>query len=287
MIKTERNDTRTLKFFYCTALGRAVLKAASSRGISILCGKFLDSPFSRPMISSFVKKYCIPLSDYIPTEFRNFNEFFSRKIRPEVRPIDEMPNVLIAPCDGLLSAYHITDGLVLPIKQSCYTISDLLGGDAIAERYQNGICLVFRLCVNHYHRYCYLDDGHKGENRFLPGVLHTVRPIALAQLPVFVQNCREYTIMETDHFGTATQVEVGAMLVGKIQNHHGPCRVVRGQEKGMFLYGGSTIVLLIEPEKAVLEDIIFRNTAHGMETPVQMGQKIGIARNPVLDDHCK
>lgn len=286
-MKTERNDSHILRFLYHTLPGRVVLKAVSSRGISKLCGKFLDSSLSKPMISSFVKKHSIPLSDYVSTDFHNFNAFFSRKIRPEVRPIAKTPHVLIAPCDGLLSAYRITDGLVLPIKQSCYTVSDLLGGDAIAERYQNGICLVFRLCVNHYHRYCYLDDGHKGENRFIPGKLHTVRPIALAEIPVFVHNCREYTVMETDHFGTITQVEVGAMLVGKIQNHHGPSSFFRGQEKGMFLYGGSTIVLLIEQEKVVLDDVIFRDTAQGIETPVQMGQKIGTAKNLIFNKNFK
>lgn len=84
--------------------------------------------------------------------------------------------------------------------------------------------------------------------------------------------------METAHFGTVTQIEVGAMLVGKIQNHHGTGIFVRGQEKGMFLYGGSTIVLLLEKERASLSESIFSNTEQGLETPVQMGQILGFTQ---------
>lgn len=271
-----QNDTRILRFLYRTLPGRVVLRAVSCRGVSRLCGKFLESPYSKPLISSFIVRHQIPMADYVPAEFHNFNDFFCRQIRAEVRPV-AAPPAFIAPCDGLLSAYPVTDGLILPIKQSCYTVSDLLGGDPVAARYRDGLCLVFRLCVNHYHRYCYLDDGCKGENHFLPGRLHTVRPVALAQRPVFVQNCREYTVMETQRFGTVTQIEVGALLVGKIQNHHGAGSFVRGQEKGLFRYGGSTIVLLVERGAVALADAVFQNTAQGIETPVQMGQAIGTA----------
>lgn len=272
-----RKESRTLSFLYRTAPGRILLKPLTCRGVSRLCGAFLDSPLSRPLISRFARKNQIDLSDYTEREYPSFNAFFSRRIRPELRPIPEDPHALISPCDGLLSAYRIREGLVLPIKQSAYTVSGLLGGDAIAARYTDGVCLVFRLCVNHYHRYCYPDSGEKGDNIFLPGVLHTVRPIALEKFPVFLENCREYTVMETAHFGTVTQVEVGALLVGKIKNHQRAGSFSRGQEKGMFLYGGSTVVLLLEGERVELPDSVFRETAEGREVPVRMGQILGTA----------
>ena len=164
---------------------------------------------------------------------------------------------------------------MIPVKQSRYTISSLLGGDSVSENYQNGICLVFRLRVDHYHRYCYVDSGVKGENVFLPGKLHTVRPIALEQFPVFVQNCREYTVIKTENFGEAVQMEVGALLVGKIKNHHGPGEVRRGEEKGMFLYGGSTVIVLLEEGRAYLPEELYQAAENGIETPVKMGQRIG------------
>ena len=272
------NEGAALRFLYGTVPGRAVLKLAASRPVSQLAGRFMDSPLSRPLIRPFIRKNGIRIADYLPMRYESFNAFFCRPIRKELRPLPEEAALLCAPCDGLLSAYRITDGLVLPVKQSLYTIPELLGGDPEAARFQDGSCLVFRLCVNHYHRYCYIDAGTKGPNIFLPGTLHTVRPIALAALPVFTRNCREYTLMQTAHFGTIAQVEVGAMLVGKIDNYKGRGSFRRGEEKGRFLYGGSTVILLVEKDRVVIDEALFRATAQGVETPVRMGQPLGRAK---------
>ncbi len=273
---TEREGA-ALRFLYGRPLGRALLKAAASRPVSQLAGRFMDSPLSRPLIKPFVQKNGIELADYVPMRYGSFNEFFCRPIRPELRPFPEEPAALPAPCDGLLSAYRITEGLVLPVKQSRYTIDELLGGDPAAAAFRDGICLVFRLCVHHYHRYSYPDGGSKGENVFLPGELHTVRPIALEAMAVFARNCREYTLLRTEHFGTVAQIEVGAMLVGRIDNYRGAGAIRRGEEKGRFLYGGSTVVLLLEKDRVRLDERFFRSTQQGTETPVVMGQTLGYA----------
>lgn len=272
-----KKESRGLSFLYHTVPGRAMLKLMASRGVSRAAGAFMDSPLSRPIIPGFARRNDIRLSDYADERYRCFNDFFCRRIRPELRPICREPEALIAPCDGLLSVYRVGDDTVLPVKQSRYTISGLLGGDPVADRYRDGLCLVFRLCVDHYHRYCYLDDGSKGANTFLPGELHTVRPIALEALPVFIRNCREYTVMQTAGFGPVTQVEIGAMLVGRIRNHHGEGPIRRGEEKGLFLYGGSTIVVLLERNRAALSVPFADCVGSGREIPVRMGQALGRA----------
>ena len=277
-IEKQQVESAALRFLYGTVMGRLVLKLLCMRWISRLCGRFLDSGLSRPLIRPFVRRHGIDLSEYAGEEFQSFNNFFSRKIKEGRRPVATEPSALIAPCDGLLSAYRVSGDTVIPVKQSAYTVSSLLGGGSASERYQNGICLVFRLCVDHYHRYCYIDSGVKGQNIFLPGKLHTVRPIALEKLPVFTQNCREYTVIKTENFGDIVQMEVGAMLVGKIKNHHGPGSVRRGEEKGMFLYGGSTVIVLLEEGRAHLPEELYQATANRIETPVKMGQRIGGAR---------
>ena len=95
-------------------------------------------------------------------------------------------------------------------------------------------------------------------------------------LPVFARNCREVMLLETKHFGTVAQIEVGAMLVGKIENHGGPGMPFRrGAEKGRFLYGGSTVVVLIEKDRVTLDEALFENTEKGLETPVVMGEALG------------
>ena len=267
-----------LRFLYGKPAGRAILKIAASSPLSKLAGRFMDSRLSKPLIRPFARKNGIRMEDYLPLPYPCFNAFFCRPIRKELRPIPDGDGIFMSPCDGLVSAYRITDGLVLPIKQSSYTVAELLGGDPAAERFRDGVCVVFRLCVQHYHRYAYVDAGKITARRFLPGELHTVRPIALAALPVFTRNCREYCVMETKHFGTVAQIEVGAMLVGKVLNYKGagfPFR--RGEEKGRFLYGGSTVALLLEKDCVELDEELFENTAQGLETPVQMGEILGKA----------
>jgi len=267
-----------LRFLYGRPAGRALLKIAASRPVSQLAGRFMDSPLSRPLIGPFVRKNKIRLSEYLPVSYPCFNDFFCRPIRKELRPIPQEDKAFMAPCDGYLSAYRITDGLVLPIKQSSYTIPELLGGDSAAEAFRDGVCLAFRLCVQHYHRYAYVDAGVIRARRFLPGELHTVRPIALAALPVFTRNCREYMLLDTQHFGTLCQVEVGAMLVGRIENYKGAgVSFRRSEEKGRFLYGGSTVILLLEKDRVQLDEALFDNTAKGLETPVQLGEVLGRA----------
>ncbi len=274
------NLSRALNVLYHTLPGRLLLKPLTSRGLSQAAGRFLSSPWSLPLAQPFVAKNNIPLEDFQSSGFDCFNDCFCRKIRPGLRPIDQRPEALIAPCDGLLTVYPIQEGTVFPIKQSRYTVASLLGQPPEAplpRRYQNGVCLVFRLCVHHYHRYCYVDSGYKGENHFLSGKLHTVQPVALAQGPVFSENCREYTLVKTRCFGPVVQMEVGAMLVGRIYNYHGPGAVTRGEEKGRFLYGGSTVILLMEQDRASLFPAFLSASAQGRETPVKMGQAIGSA----------
>lgn len=94
--------------------------------------------------------------------------------------------------------------------------------------------MILRLTVDDYHRYCYFDDGIKSENHRIDGVYHTVNPIANDHVKIYKENTREYTLMKTKHFGDALQMEVGALMVGKIVNHDGAGSMRRGIEKGIF-----------------------------------------------------
>lgn len=265
-----------LSFLYKTAAGRCFLKLLASRPVSKLCGAFLDSRISFFLIKGFVKKNNIDLNDYELDGIKTFNQFFRRRIKDGKRPFDMDPAHLCAPCDGLLSVYPINDeGTVIPIKQSVYTVTSLLKDKELASRYNGGTCLVFRLCVDNYHRYSYPVSGTKGPNIFIPGILHTVRPIALETFPVFAQNCREYTVIESKEFGKVVQMEVGAMLVGRIVNLEQEGKAERGMEKGYFEYGGSTVILLIEKSKLNIHQKFLENSQNSTETPVKMGECIG------------
>lgn len=267
-----------LDFLYHTLPGRFLLKGLTMPQLSKACGRFLDEEASAFLIPLFVKKTGIDVSEYDTKNIHSFNDFFSRKILEGRRPVDLDPTHLIAPCDGLLSVWPITKEGIFPVKQSAYTVSSLLRDEKLARRYEGGNCFVFRLCVNHYHRYCYADSGKKSGNRKISGVLHTVRPIALREVPVFTENSREYTCIHTTHFGTLLQMEVGAMLVGRIVNYKEAGEAARGEEKGMFQYGGSTIILLTEKGTVQVRKDLLINSADGTETAVRMGEMIGYER---------
>lgn len=273
--KKEKKEMWGLRFLYHTAVGRIVLKPFTSRALSKVMGKFMDSRLSKPMIKRFVKKNNINLDDYYSDSFKCFNDCFTRQIKEGLRPIDMDDSAFISPCDALLSAYRIDEDTRLNIKDSIYSIPDLFENEKLGKKYQGGVCLVFRLCVYHYHRYIYLDDCTKSKNHFIKGKLHTVRPIALESVPVFKRNCREFTLLRTKNFGDVTQMEVGAMMVGKIKNHHDGGEHKRGEEKGMFLYGGSTVVVFLEKDKVNIDKAYFDATERGEEIDVLMGQKIG------------
>ena len=264
-----------LDFLYHTIPGRMGLKILTNPAIAKLCGCFLDSRASKFLIDPFVRANAIDLSQFYSNDFRSFNDCFARKIRKGMRPFDPDPSSFVAPCDGLLSVCEIKNDTVIPVKQTAYNLTRLLHSKKLAKRYEGGYCLVYRLCVNHYHRYSYIDSGVKGPNHFINGKLHTVQPIALENVPVFTENCREFTVMNTDNFGKVVQMEVGAMLVGKIKNYHGRHVIKRGEEKGCFLYGGSTIIILTEPGRVVIDENILRASARGEETRVLMGEYVG------------
>lgn len=274
-IVTNEKQNRLLKMLYGTAFGRALLKLLTLPAVSKAVGAFMDSPLSKPLIKKFIKSSGIDTSQYAMHDFRSYNEFFTRVVKDGCRPIDAVPNHLISPCDSKLTVYKIDDNKLFCIKDSLYSILDLLKSRSLAEKYCGGYCMIFRLEVDDYHRYCYIDSGRKSRNIFIRGELHTVNPIALEHCNIYKRNSREFTMMRTDNFGDVVQVEVGAMLVGRICNHHGKCSFRRGEEKGMFEFGGSTIVMLFERDRIAIDHDIWANSQNGIETVVKYGEKIG------------
>ena len=268
---------KLLGLLYGSIIGRALLRPLISPVVSKLAGCFLSSGPSRILIRSFIRRNNIDMAQFEPVRYRSYNEFFSRKIRPEMRPIDADPTHLIAPCDSKLTALKITPDSVFTLKHTQYTLESLLRNDVLAQKYAGGYALIFRLTVDDYHRYCYICDGEKDDNIHIPGMLHTVNPVANDHYPIYKENSREYSILHSEHFGNILMMEVGALLVGKIVNHHNRARVMRGEEKGYFQFGGSTVVLLLQAGRAKIDDDILENSRENIETVVRMGERIGIA----------
>lgn len=276
-VEVEQYCQGTLHFLYETKIGRILLKIVTRPFVSKIYGKYQDSSFSRRKILKFIQQYKISMVDYEQVTYRSFNEFFCRKLLPESRSFSKKGEDFCAPCDAKLSIYPLDKDICFKIKHSIYSVDSLLQNDAISEKWEAGYCLVFRLAVDDYHRYHFFDDGVVTQSYSIPGALHTVSPISFSHVPVFLENSREVQFLATKHFGEIVQVEVGALMVGRIVNHTVK-EFHRGEEMGYFQFGGSTIVLLVPRNVVEIESEIMSYASKGTEVIVKMGQVIGVKK---------
>lgn len=268
---------RLLLALYGTGIGRRIVKLLVRPGISAIAGKFLDTGWSRCLISPFIRICRLDMSPFLrkdAKEFTSYNDFFTREINPEKRPVDPDPCHLPAPCDGKVTVYPIGKDISFTIKNTVYTVESLLRSKRLARHFAGGYAVILRLCVDDYHRYLYPLSGEKSDNYYLPGVFHTVNPVAVETAGVFKENAREFTLIRNKEFGTVLQMEVGALMVGRICNYHQSGNVKRGQEKGKFEFGGSTVILLLQKDRAKIREDLLRNTAAEIETQMKMGECI-------------
>lgn len=267
----------TLDFLYSNVITRILLKPFITKPFSNLVALYMNSGLSKHRIKKFIDKNDINIYEYDDKNYTSYNDFFTRKVISTKRPINARSDILISPCDSKLLAYKITDDLCLNIKNSYYSINTIIDNDIIDE-YRDGLALVFRLSTDNYHRYCYIDNGSKGKNNYIKGVYHTVQPISLKHYNFYKTNSREWTILNTSNFGKVIQIEIGALCIGRIKNNHETYIFKKGEEKGYFEFGGSTIVLLFKKNTIKLDDDIVNNSQENIETIVKYGQRIGKAK---------
>lgn len=267
--------SRFQAFLYRNKIGRALLKVLICPPVSRLVGGFMNSPLSKPMIKGFIKNNNIDINQFEDKKYTSYNDFFTRKIRLKNRPLENDENALISPADSRLLALNIRNDLRFKIKNAYYNLADFLDDKQLADEFLGGKLLIFRLCVDDYHRYCFFDNGEILFNKFICGKLHTVQPIALENDDFFKENSREITVINTENFGKAVMVEIGAMMVGKIVNHKKYGSFSRAEEKGYFEFGGSTVCILLKKDVVAIDDEIIKNTENGLETRVLFREKIG------------
>jgi phosphatidylserine decarboxylase len=273
-----------MEFFYGSRFGFFITELLfKHKWATELYARLQHGPGSKPKIRKFIESHGVNLDELErPVEsFNTFNEFFVRRLKPSARPIDRDPASLISIADCRLSAYPIREDAVYPVKAGSFTIARLLshngGGVAIAAGYAGGVCLIFRLAPVDYHRFGYVDDCEQSPVESINGLYRSVHPLSLRKMKaVFTENRREYCVLKTTNFGEVVHIDVGATGVGRIVQHHpGGGRFARGEEKGYFEFGGSTVILLLKPGAAKIDDDIAEYSGRGIETIVRYGEKIG------------
>ena len=275
LIEETTKQDNLLKYLYTSKFGRMVLRQLVNPSVSRLAGKLLDTRLSAHLVNGFIKREKIDMDEYPERKYTSFNDFFTRTIHEDARPIEGEADVLISPCDCRATVYPILKNSNFSIKHTEYTLRSLLHSRKLADRFQGGYLYVLRLTVSDYHRYIYAASGRQSKQYRIDGFFHTVNPVANDYLPIYKENTREYTVLHTAEFGDVLQMEVGALLVGRISNHKESCYAVRGEEKGYFEYGGSTIIVITEPGRVNPREDLLNNTANDLETIVRQGQEIG------------
>lgn len=270
-----------LNWTYTSPIGMRLLESVIKKKLfSSLYGFYLDRKASTQKIESFIKEFNLDPSSFEKNckDYKSFNDFFYRKLKKEARPIDMKKDSLISLGDGKLLAYENIDlNKLVQVKGFTYSLKELIQDEAIASKYDKGACLILRLCPTDYHRFHFIDSGVCSNVTKIKGAYYSVNPVALQKVQkVFCENKREWSILHSDNFKDVLYVEVGATCVGTIIQSYTPNkRVEKGEEKGYFKFGGSTVILFFEPNTIKIDSEIIKQTSLGYETYVLMGEKIG------------
>ncbi len=271
-----------VRFLYKTKIGQLLSEYIFSKSFfSKLLGAYYSSSFSKSKIKPFVDYFNIPMEDYQIKDFESFNSFFIRQFKPGLREYPVKTSQMGAPAEGRYIAYdQITADQRFPVKGKDLTPEMVLGSKETAKPFIGGPCMIARLCPVDYHRFHYPDAGKIHSFYRVHGNLHSVNPLALQyRSDIFATNERQVSILETENFGLLAYVEIGASGVGKIiQSHPHDQLFKRGQEKGYFLFGGSTVILFGEPGKWTIDSDITSKTKEGTEVLIRLGEGIAKAQ---------
>lgn len=253
-------------------------------------GRTFDSPKSVASIPSFVKTYAIQTDELLQpdlTKYKNFNDFFARKLLPDARPVEnkEDPLRICSAADSRLTVYQTVDlARQFWIKGSEFNIPNLLNVPADSPKvapFRDASLAIFRLAPADYHRFHSPIDGVVGEIDHVPGQFYTVNPQAVNEkgFNVFTANSRSVLYMTHVETGLPVAfVAIGALLVGSIKwtggNEKGST-VKRGEELGYFAYGGSTVVTVYPKGVIKFDQDLVDNSKRPIETYVKVGYSIG------------
>ena len=279
-VRTEKvYGEQWLNWLYHNPVGEATLWAIAKRKIvSSVYGDMMEKPSSSDKIQPFIEEYGVDISIAQEQNFNSFNEFFIRKLKPQARPIIQDSLSVASPADGKVLAYENINNSDFYIKGVRFNVESFLNNTELAKKYTEGSMIVFRLAPPDYHRYHFPVSGKVPEaNTKIDGDYYSVNPLALREkAEIFWLNKREYGVIDSPVFGNVVMVEVGATMVGSMLQSYSGTSIKKGDEKGYFKFGGSTVVLLFEKDKIQIDQDLLRNTSNSLETTIKMGEQIAV-----------
>ncbi|MEI7026611.1 archaetidylserine decarboxylase [Paenibacillus sp. y28] len=252
---------------------RLLTELSSRKFVSRLTGRFAQSAFSRRFIPKFAQTYGIRIEDAEKPlhEYESLNAFFTRRLKPGLRPIHEEAGSLVSPVDAVITGMGtIQSGQLLNVKGQDYTLEELLNRSPRSVNYKEGFFFVLYLSPTDYHRIHSPVSGTIVEKEHIPGKVYPVNEFGLRHMRrVLSRNERLITYMQHEA-GEVAVVKVGALNVSSIQYVKPlPDKLERGDELAYFEFG-STVVLLTE------NDILSPRPDLTVGSKVKMGDPLGI-----------
>ncbi len=244
----------------------------------------MSRPASAARVAPFIRDYGLQAADFAqpPAEFASFNDFFSRALRPEARPIAAAadPRVAVLPADGRHLVFPDADlAAGFYVKGSKFSLTSLLADGPLAADFAGAGMVISRLCPVDYHRFHFPVGGTPGGAKLINGCLYSVSPIALRQnIRYLVQNKRRLTLIDSPEFGRVAVLEVGATCVGTIEQLYAPgVAVAKGALKGLFRFGGSCVITLFQRGRIRFDADLVAQSSGCVETFAKMGERLGEA----------
>lgn len=268
-----------LRWLYNNPFGKLALGSVIKRKfVSEYYGKKMDSLKSKKMIAEFVKEYGINMeeSEKSVNEFNSFNDFFCRQLKRGARKISDKD--VVSPADGKIIAFNsLSETDTFFVKGKKFNLKEYLNDEILANEFDGGAMAIIRLAPVDYHRFHFPVEGKAGKTVKINGDYFSVSPIALKKsIEIFMENKREYCIVENEKLGKVVVSEIGAAMVGSIiQTYKENQDIKKGDEKGYFKFGGSSVMILFQKDKIKFDEDLINNTKQGFETYIKMGEGIG------------
>jgi len=279
-IKTEKvPGVYWLHWLYYHPFGKIALETmVKKKFLSEWYGKQMDQPSSKEKIKEFIQDYKINMDDFEKQDYSSFNEFFYRKLKPGARPINSDSLVLISPADGKVLAYPNINHQDFIVKGYTFDLNSYLQNDSLCQVFKEASLFIIRLCPTDYHRYHFPVNGEIVFTKEIDGDYYSVSPIALKKkVELLMMNKRKYSIIRSKEFGDIIYSEVAATMVGSMIDTYQNSMVTKGEEKGYFKFGGSTIILILHSDSIQMDQDLIQNSNHLLETEIKMGEHIGIS----------
>ncbi|KIE00290.1 phosphatidylserine decarboxylase proenzyme, partial [Metarhizium majus ARSEF 297] len=261
---------------------------------SIAEGRKERSPASRRRIKGFVDAYGIDMREFEPTDitrYPTFEDFFTRAHKAGSRPICDAAN----PCRAVVVAdsrvvvfNSVNEAKALWVKGKNFSLANLVMNNDVSDDFRHAAIASFRLSPQDYHRYHSPVEGEVKTYQSLPGDYYQVDPVALqSKVDILTRNRRDYVVIETKEFGKVLFAAVGATDVGSVhihkKYHSAGTKINKGDELGVFEFGGSSIIVAFQHRRIKFDDDLLRLSEQKIQTSVEVGMSLGYATRDLQD----